>query len=184
MTQRRFRPTHLGALACALVITTTSTGCHVSNPYKPTDPGQASQAAASLTQLPTLEDTKAQLTAAIEQVGQQISALAPGIAFTWRHEESRVGCRPPYEQSEGQVILLPSYVSDVPIPEQNWKQAYDIAAAAAQTLGATTVTVFKDAPSDHDVQFSGETGTIVRLASQKAALVSGHTGCRLPADKH
>ena len=141
MTQRRFRPAHLlGAVACALAITTT-TGCHVSNPYKPTEPGQASQAAASLTALPTLEDTKAQLTGAIEQIGQQISALAPGVSFAWRHEESRVGCRPPYEQSEGQVIMLPSYVSDMPIPEQNWKQAYDITAAAAKILGATTVTM-------------------------------------------
>jgi Lipoprotein confined to pathogenic Mycobacterium len=82
------------------------------------------------------------------------------------------------------VILLPSYVSDVPIPEQNWKQAYDITAQTARTLGAESVTVFKDAPNDHDVQFSSDTGTILRLASQKAALVSGHTGCRLPANKH
>ncbi|WP_167104978.1 LppA family lipoprotein [Mycobacterium sp. DL592] len=156
----------------------------MSNPYKPTDPTQASQAAASLTSLPTLEDTKAQLTSAIEHVGQKISALAPAVTFAWRREESRVGCRPPYEQSEGQVIMLPSYVSDVPVPEQDWKQAYDIAAQAARSLGADSVTVFKDAPDDHDVQFSSDTGTIVRLASQKAAVVSGHTGCRLPADKH
>jgi hypothetical protein len=156
----------------------------VSNPYQPTDPTQASQAASSLTSLPTLEDTKSQLVAAIEHVGQQISTIAPTMAFTWRHGESRVGCRRPYEQSEGQVILLPSYVSDVPIPEQNWKQAYDIAAQAARKLGAESVTVFKDAPDDHDVQFSSETGTILRLGSQKAALVSGHTGCRLPANKH
>lgn len=80
----------------------------MSNPYKPTDPTHASQAAASLTSLPTLEDTKAQMLAMIEQVGHQISAMAPSVSFTWRHEESRGGCMPPYEQSEGQVILLPS----------------------------------------------------------------------------
>lgn len=156
----------------------------MSNPYTPTDPTQAGQAAAFLLSLPTLEDTKAQLLAAIERVGQQISALTPTVAFVWRHEESRVGCRPPYEQSEGQVIMLPSFVSEVPIPEQDWKQAYQITAEAATALGAGSVTVFKDGPGDHDVQFSNDAGTILRLASQKAALVSGHTGCRLPADKH
>jgi hypothetical protein len=53
--------------------------------------------------------------------------------------------------------LLANHVSDVPIPEQNWKQAYDVAAQAAGALGAITVTVFKDAPGCHDVQFSGDT---------------------------
>jgi hypothetical protein len=169
----------IGAAALALA----ATGCHVSNPYKPTDPTQASQAASTLTSLPSLEDTKTQMIATMEQVGQRISTAVPTTKFTWRHDESRVGCRPPFEQSDGQVILLPSYVSDVPIPEPNWKQAYDIIAAAAKILGAESVLVFKDAPGDHDVQFSNDTGTVLRLASQKAAVVSGHTGCRLPASK-
>ncbi len=162
-----------------------ATGCHVSNPYRPTDPTHASQAAASLQSLPSLEDTKNQLTAAIATVGQQISAIAPTVAWAWRDDESRSsGCPPPYEQSGGQEILLANYVSDVPIPDEQWKQAYDIAAKAANALGATAVTVFKDAPNNHDVQFSSETGTTLRFGSQKAALLSGGTGCRLPASKH
>lgn len=169
---------------CAVAIALAATGCHVSNPYQPTDPTRASQAAAALTSLPTLEDTKAQMAAVIEQVGQQISAIAPVVTFTWRHEEGRAGCSPPYEQSDGKEILMPSYVSDVPIPEQNWRQAYDIALQAAKTLNASTVTIFKDALNDHDVQFSSDTGTVLRLGSQRAALVTGSTGCRLPADKH
>ena len=119
----------------------------------------------------------------IEHVGQQISAIAPTVTFTWRREESRAGCSPPYEQSDGQEILLAKYVSDVPIPDANWKQAYDISSQAAHTLGASTVTVFKDAPNDHDVQFSSDTGTILRIGSQAAALITGSTGCRLPASK-
>ena len=78
---------------------------------------------------------------------------------------------------------MAKYVSDVPIPDANWKQAYDIASQAAHTLGASTATVFKDAPNDHDVQFSGDTGTILRIGSQAAALITGSTGCRLPASK-
>ncbi|WP_161976562.1 LppA family lipoprotein [Mycolicibacterium sp. CH28] len=156
----------------------------MSKPYQPTDPTHANQAAAALTSLPTLEDTKAQLTAIIEQVGQRISAIAPGVVFTWRREESRGGCTPPYEQSDGNEILLASYVSDVPIPEQDWKKAYNIASQSARTIGATTLTVFQDAPNFHDVQFASDTGTVLRLGSQKAALLTGSTGCRLPADRH
>ncbi|MGH3643218.1 MAG: LppA family lipoprotein [Mycobacterium sp.] len=156
----------------------------MSDPYQPTDPTQASQAAVSLTSLPSLEDTQASIKAAIEQVGQQISAIAPGVAFDWRRTASRAGCNPPYEQSDGKQILMPNYVSEVPIPEQNWNQAYSIAKDAAAALGAATITVFKDAPNDHDVQFSDNSGTTLRLGSQVSALVTGGTGCRLPADKH
>lgn len=173
-----------GAAACIAALALAVTGCHVSNPDKPTDATQAGRAAASLTSLPTLEDTKAQMMSTIEQVGRQISAIAPAVAFTWRHEESRGGCSPPYEQSDGNLILLAKYVSDVPIPEQSWRQAYEVASQAARGVGAPTVTVFQDAADFHDVQFSSETGAVLRLASQKAALLTGSTGCRLPADKH
>jgi hypothetical protein len=167
-----------------MAITLATSGCHVSNPYKPTDPTPARQAAASLTSLPTLEDTRAQLISTIETVGQQISAVAPGTKFEWRLDEGRVGCNPPYEQSEGQEILLAKYVSDVPIAEQFWKRVYDIVAEAAKTFDAGNVMVFKNAPDNHDVQFSSATGTVLRVASQKAALLAGSTGCRLSADKH
>lgn len=154
------------------------------NPHQPTDPADATKAAGQLTSLPSLEDTRAQLAATIERVGQQISAIAVGVTWSWRREDSRGGCSAPFEQSNGQEILLASYVSDVPIPEQNWPQARDAAAHAADQLGLTSVTVFKDAPNDHDVQFSGASGTVLRLASQKAALLTGNTGCRLPAGGH
>jgi hypothetical protein len=184
MTLRTTQPLRrLGAIACVTSFALVATGCHVKNPYQPTDPTQASQAATSLESLPSLEDTQAQMTSTIEHVGQQISAIAPTVTFTWRREESRGGCPPPYEQSDGQEILLANYVSEVPIPEANWKQAYDIASQAAHTLGASTATVFKDAPNDHDVQFSSDTGTILRIGSQAAALITGSTGCRLPAGK-
>jgi Lipoprotein confined to pathogenic Mycobacterium len=181
--QRSAQLQRLGAVGFVAAIMFGVTGCHVNNPHQPTDPTQASAAATALTSLPTLEDTKTELTSTIESVGQQISAVAPMVRFTWRLDESRGGCRPPYEQSQGQEILLAKYVSDVPVPEQNWKQAYDIAAQAAGALGAATVTVFNDAPNNHDVQFSSDTGTILRLGSQVAVLITGSTGCRLPANE-
>lgn len=175
----------LGAVGCVAAIMLGATGCNVNkDPYQPSDPGEASQAATALGSLPTLEDTRTLLMSTIEDVGKRISGAAPTVTWTWRREESRGGCLPPYEQSEGQQILLANYVSDIPIPEQNWKQAYDIAAQSANKLGLPTVTVFKDAPNDHDVQFSDDTGTVLRLGSQKAALITGSTGCRPLAEKN
>jgi len=154
------------------------------NPYQPTEPADAAKAVEQLKSLPTLEDTRAKLVTTIEKVGQQISVVAVEVTWSWRREESRGGCMAPFEQSQGQEILLNSYVSDVPIPDQHWQQAYDAVAGAARQLGLSGATVFKDAPNDHDVQFSSDSGMVLRLASQKAALLTGNTGCRLPAKEH
>ena len=150
------------------------------NPDQPTDPTQASQAAASLTSLPSLEDTQAQIESAIEQLGHQITVIAPTVTWEWRRDNSRGGCNPPYEQSNGEQILLRNYVSDTPIPEQNWKQTFDVAQQTANSLGANNLTTFKDSPNNHDVEFSSNTGTTLRFGSQAAALITGSTGCRLP----
>ena len=185
MAERPTRHPHwLIALGCAASNPLAATGCHVNNPYQPTGPTQASHAASALNSRPSLEDMQTTMKTTIERVGQQISAAAPGVTFDWRRTASRAGCNPPYEHSDGKQILMPNYVSEVPIPEQHWKQSYDIARQAASDLGATNVTVFKDNPNDHDVQFTGDTGTTLRLGSQVATLITGGTGCRLPADKH
>lgn len=178
-SQHRF----LSALVCALSLALLTTGCNVKNPYKPTDPTEATKAAAALTTLPSLEDTQAQVEAAIVALGHQITAIAPTVIWEWRFDHSRTECNPPYEQSDGEEILLRKYVSDTPIPEQSWKQALDLAQQAAHSLGATNLTVFKDSPNNHDLQFTSETGTTLRFGSQAAALLTGSTGCRLPQSR-
>jgi len=174
----------LGTLGVVVSISLLATGCQMNNPYKPTDPTEASKAATSLSSLPSLEDTKIQVDAAIAELGKQITALVPSVTWNWSDEDSRGGCHPPYEQSDGEQILLRNYLSAAPIPEQDWKQAYDLAKKTADSLGATHATTFKDAPNDHDVQFSSSTGTVLRFGSKASALITGSTGCRLPAVKH
>ncbi|MGE2833891.1 LppA family lipoprotein [Mycobacterium sp. SMC-4] len=171
-----------GGIACAvLVFALIATGCRITDPYQPTAPDDAAKAADTLTTLPSLEDTRTQVEAAIVTLGQQITAIAPTANWEWQREYSRAGCLPPFEQSDGEVILMPKYVSSTPIREQHWQQAYDLAVEAAHSIGADNLTVFKDNPNDHDVQFTSDTGTTLRFGSQAAALITGSTGCRLPA---
>ncbi|SLG77889.1 lipoprotein LppV [Mycobacteroides abscessus subsp. massiliense] len=152
-------------------------------PYKPTDPTDATKAAVNLAALPSLEETHTQLTSLIEEIGAQATAIAPELTWKWNREPSRGGCNPPYEQSQGELILMPNYISSTPIPEEHWRQIFEIAKKAAASLGATSVETFQDSPNNHDVRLYNETGTAVRIGSQKAALISGSTGCRLPAAK-
>lgn len=174
-----FRPVArcISVVALALL----ATGCHVNNPYQPTDPTKASQAADTLSALPSLQDTYAQVETAILHLGQQITTIAPTVSWDWRREDSRGNCMAPIEQTDGERIVFRSYVSDTPIPEQHWQQVYNLAVETAHSLGADSLTVFKDNPNDHDVQFTSDTGTTLRFGSQAAALISGSTGCRLPS---
>jgi hypothetical protein len=168
----------------AVAVILTMTGCNMTkNPYQPTDPGEAAKAAKSLDDLPSLEDTEAELTSVIEQLGHDASTIVPTLTWRWLDEPSRGGCSPPYEQSEGELILLANYVSETPIPDENWDQVLAIARDAAAKLGTTGMEVFQDAPRNHDVRFYNKTRTALRIGSQKAALISGDTGCRLPRDK-
>lgn len=116
------------------------------NPYKPTDPGNATKAAATLQKLPSLEETQTQLKDTIEQIGAKASSLVPSLVWTWHREPSRAGCNPPYEQSDGALVLMPNYVSNTSIPEENWKPVFEIARDAAAKLGANSIEVFRDAP--------------------------------------
>lgn len=155
----------------------------MNNPPEPTDPSSVSQSADTLRALPSLEDTHNQVEAAILRLGQQITAIVPTVSWQWRREDSRGNCMAPYEHTDGERIVLRNYVSDNPIPEQDWQQVYNLAVETAHSLGADNLTVFKDNPSDHDVQFTSDTGTTLRFGSQTAALIGGSTGCRLPSQQ-
>jgi hypothetical protein len=167
-----------------VAVALTMTGCNMTkDPYQPTDPGEAAKAAKSLDDLPSLEDTEAELTSVIEQLGHDASTIVPTLSWYWHREPSHGGCLPPYEQSEGELTRMPSYLSDTPIPDESWDHVLAIARDAAAKLGTTGMEVFQDAPGNHDVRFYNKTGTALRVMSQKAAVLTGDTGCRLPRDK-
>ena len=170
-------------LGSAIAVVLTMTGCHMTNPHQPTGPSEATKAAANLKSLPSLEDTETQLHATIEQVGAKARSIDPTLTWRWLDEPSRAGCNPPYEKSEGELILMPKYVSDNPIPDESWSQVLAVARDAAAKLGATSVEMFHDEPGFHDVRFYNETGTALRIGTEKAALITGSTGCRLPRDQ-
>jgi hypothetical protein len=173
-------------VGAAVAVILTMTGCNMTkDPYQPTDPGEAARAAKSLDDLPSLEDTEAELASVIEQLGHDAATIAPTLRWQWHDEPgpSRGGCNPPYEQSDGEEILMRKYVSDTPIPDENWNQVLAIARDAAAKLGTTGMEVFQDAPGKHDVRFYNKTGTALRIGSQIAALITGSTGCRLSRDK-
>lgn len=170
--------------AATLAALLAVTGCHVEQPYEPTRPSAAAQALQQLKALPSLEDTKAQVQAAMDEITAAAGTLIPSIKFESPDAGTTGNCERPYENSDGQRIFLPDRVApNVIISEQNWAAIAQVAKDSAAKIGATDVQVLQDQPANHDVWFSGPTGIFIKIAYQGNLVVSGYTGCRLPAAK-
>ncbi|MCV7122283.1 LppA family lipoprotein [Mycobacterium lacus] len=153
-------------------------------PYPPTPPGEAAKALEELRALPSFEDTKVQVQAAMDEITAAASKLIPSIVWETPHEGSTGNCQQPYEQTDGKRYFLPDEVAvRVPVSESDWAKIVEAAKEAAAKLDATDVQVIKNQPGDHDVWFSGPTGIFIKIGYRGNLVVSGYTGCRLPQDK-
>jgi hypothetical protein len=177
------RPSGLIASTLA-TIALTAGGCHVSQPYEPTPPTDAAKALGVLKSLPSLEDTQAQVQAAITQITAAASQLIPAITWETPQEGSGDNCERPYEQTDGKRYFLPNEVAaNVDVSESNWAKIQQAAKDAAAKLDAIEVQVMKDQPGNHDVGFYGPTGLFIKVSYRGNLVVAGYTGCRLPRDK-
>lgn len=182
MTRNLLNRNIIGCIAAIIFL--TMTGCHVSNPYEPTPPDESAKALEVLKTLPSLEDTKAQLHETIESIKDSIETLIPKV--TWREFDkgSKAGCFKPYDQSDGQSVYLPDAVaSGVSVSEVNWALILQAAKEAAAKLGIADVQVFQDNPGKHDVGLYGPGGIFIKVGYAGNLVISGYTGCRLPAAK-
>jgi hypothetical protein len=107
--------------------------------------------------------------------------LVPTLNFLSVHGESEGNCEAPFEQTDGKRLFLPDEVASGNVSEADWSAILATAKEAAAKLGATDVQVMKDQPGNHDVWFQGPTGAFVKVAYHGNFVVSGYTGCRLPA---
>ena len=161
-----------------------ATGCHVKQPYEPTPPTEAAKALEVLKSLPSFEDTKTQVQAAMDEITAAASQLIPSITWETPNEGSGGTCLRPYEQTDGRDYFLPHEVAEnVDVSEQNWAKIQEVAKEAAAKLDATEMQVMKDQPRNHDVGFYGPTGLFIKVGYAGNLVVSGYTGCRLPRDK-
>jgi hypothetical protein len=170
--------------AATVALTLAAAGCHVEKPYQPTPSTEATKALQELKSLPSLEDTKAQVQAAMDEITAAAKTLIPSINWETLDQGTSGNCEQPYEQTDGQRLFLPNAVAErVSVSEADWAQILQVAKDAAAKIGATDVQVIHDQPGNHDVWFSGPTGIFIKISYQGNLVVSGYTGCRLPGNK-
>jgi hypothetical protein len=170
--------------ACVAGFALLATGCDVSEPYPPTPSTDAAHALEQLRSLPSLEETKTQVQAAIDEITSAATNLIPGIQWAAAPNAGEGNCEAPYEQTDGRRSFLPNQVAErVPVSEQQWGELLNVARVSAAELGATDEQVMQDQPGHHDVWFTGPAGVFIKFSYKGNMVVAGYTGCRLPQDK-
>ena len=167
--------------AAVVALTLAATGCHMDNPYQPTPTTDTAKALDELKALPSLEDTKTHVQAAMDQITATAKQVIPSINFQTLDQGTSDNCEKPYDQTDGKRIFLPDAVAaNVSVSEDDWARILQVAKDAAAEIGATDVQVMHDQSGNHDVWFSGPTGIFIKIGYHGNLVVSGYTGCRLP----
>lgn len=179
-TTRKLR----GLLSALTAVALIATGCDMTGPYEPTPPTVADEAAQLLESLPSLEETQRQVRAAVEDIKAAVGRIIPGV--TWRSNQDASGlrsqCPKPYDQSKGEYFTLPNEIAVmVQISESQWSQIQQAATEAAAKVEATEIQVMRNEPGIHDVGFYGPGGLFIKVGYHGNLVISGDTGCRLPA---
>ncbi|WP_169813257.1 LppA family lipoprotein [Nocardia jejuensis] len=175
--------------ALSIAVIATTTGCdEVDTPYKKTGPGETSDAEQKLRSLPALEETRAQLTQAVEELAAYASSLTPGLTWSWtRTDRQPRACDAPFDQTTGRQLALPNYIAQGGdtahgggISDEVWPAVRDKARELASGLGATENDPFpfEEKVGDREARFYGANGTVLWLSTRG---ISSNTGCRLLA---
>lgn len=178
----------IAAFLTAAAIATT-TGCDaLDSSYEKTEPAETAEALQKLRELPTLEETQAKLTRAVEELAAYASSLTPGLTWNWtRTDRQPTGCDAPYDQTAGRQLSMPNYITQGGdtahgggIPEDVWPAVQDKARELAAGLGVTESDPLplKEAVGDREARFYGTNGTVLWLSTRG---ISSNTGCRLVA---
>ncbi|WP_433625760.1 LppA family lipoprotein [Nocardia sp. CA-120079] len=155
---------------------------------KPTTEQETAAAVQTLRNRSNLEDAEAQLHSAVEQIAAVATELVPGIQWEWIDDHARLDCSQPFDKTNGRMARLQNrWARYTPIPEDVWPQFLERARVIAAGVGATSPQTMKDSSGTpegqraHDVWFYNETeGTTIKIASDRATIISGETGCHLP----
>ncbi len=179
-------PIRVAAAAAVTLVVSSTLGCHV-NPMNSPSTGQTTtvnqRALDELRKLPSLEDSTAEVRALMDEVTTAITAILPGAVWETRTDTGGFSsCGDPYQDLGGRHNYEPDrYVARIDVSEQDWTRIENIARTAAAKMGATTVEVMKNSPGDHDVWFEGPAGSFLKIGYAGNLVVSGDSGCRLPA---
>lgn len=153
----------------------------MNQPGPAASPTSTAAAVDQLKSLASLEDTKAQVQKAMNEITAAATRVVPALEWLPLHGETPNGCEAPFDRTDGQSIILPDLTAGADVTEPQWQAILAAAKQSAAKVGATDMQVMQDGPTHHDVGFYGPAGIFIKIGYQGNLVVSGNTGCRLPS---
>ena len=134
----------ISVLVAGLVL--LATGCDMPDSDPDTSSTSAVEVRAQLNALPSLEETRTQVQAAIDEVTAAASAQVPGLTWQSIHGETRGNCEGPFEKTDGKRLFLPDAVASTQLSDPQWESILGVARQSAARLGATDEQVMQRRP--------------------------------------
>jgi hypothetical protein len=136
----------------------------------------------AISNLPDVEQTRAQMLSLIGRVRDELIRLVPESApWQWNRDESWSDCTQEASGEKGLSVSTQNMISDVSFDDAQWAQVLSAVQRVAAEAGLTEVSPMVDSSRNHDVQISSEDGRTLRIGSKEASLIKGYIGCRRPA---
>lgn len=136
-----------------------------------------------LSNLPDVEQTRAQMLSLIERVRDELVRLVPESApWQWNRDESWSDCTQEASSEKGLSVSTQNMISDISFDDAQWALVFPAVQRVAAVEGLTKVSPTVDSSRNHDVQISSEDGRSLRIGSKEASLIKGYIGCRRKAE--
>ncbi len=162
------------------VICAAGVGCgdqNANDGSKRVSPERVAELEDQLRTRPPFEAAADEYRGAVRGIADQIAALVPGT--TWNFvQDTWTSCGGEYVWTDAKEAYFSVGFSG-PIPDEKWDQAVQIVKDGTKRFGATNFSVVKDKSGDHDVDLAGTNGVDFKLSSQKAAVLTARSDCRI-----
>lgn len=136
---------------------------------------------AELRSQPSLEETERLLNDTVGQIADAATGIVETLRWEQLRERSEGTCGHDYRDTGGLKVFMPNIRADQPVPEKDWPRVLKVARDIARQAGITEMQVLSDVPGNRNVWLYGENGNAITIGYRGATVVSGRTGCRLPA---
>lgn len=136
-------------------------------------------AVVDITELPNIDETRAQMTSLIERAGSEVERAVPNTGpWEWRGDETGAPCTQESTGHQGTALYLRRLVSESGLTDDEWGAVLPIVRGIAAESGLTRASSPKGDHGSRDVRFTSNDGRELAFISRATTLFSGKITCR------
>lgn len=166
------------AIVALLAAVVVAGGCEGSDSV---DENRVLAKIAELRSMPSFEDTEQLVNAAVQRVAEAASVIVPALRWYEFANRNQGLCGGEFSGTGGLNAFVAHMGADGAVPDAQWPLVLQAARDIATQAGMTQLQVLADEPGNRNIRLYSDDGNAINIGYMKNTLVTGETGCRLPA---